>query len=370
MNLALETVALKVLQALVSGNIDGVVVKSNTFNLFELEHPVMDDAFMQRIMSDREFSDQFRESLLSRGKPAEALITVDGVDFHFKKSDRYGLVSIYRLHKGDFSAIDSKFNETVTDDVAVLTERFKELAIGHTSDDFALDTPYDRFVKSGVIGFGMYLPMTYFVSEHFIDLCRKSEALIDQESCDILLALEENPMVAIPEVNDNLNYIFDKWFKFLVKKKATVNKQFIYNDHDNFAYQASNHRCEMMFQRSQNVVYVYVREKSSGTIKVFNSVAISVDYMEDMIKDWISDDLTYVEVMNHIMDSYGAPMYPIGLDHLDGYLKSPEYHMNNFDSDDNIIYDSVRGYNTRSKHVSNMISDFDILKMLMDDGHI
>lgn len=371
MHLDIDTISLNILHKLLTGNLEGVVVKSNTFDTFSLENPTMDDAFMQKLFNEPGFSDNFRASLLKKEQKQEAVIEIDGTDFVFKRAAVYGPISIYRIPKADFSNIASKFNEPITDDVNILSERFKELASTYSSELFYRDSRGDDLSKFTIVGYGMSMPETYFVSEHFIDLCVKVAIEMSQESFKTLNTLIENPMVKIPEINQDLTSVFDSWSKLLIAEKATANKPFIYNDHDNFAYYASNDVCEMMSQRSQNVVYVYVREKASGIIKVFNSVAVATAYLDmaDMIEDWISDGLSHIEVMQYIMDSYGAPIYPTDLDNINTYLKSPEYHMNNFDNDDNIIYDSVRGYNTQSKHIGNMISDLDILKMLIADGH-
>lgn len=76
--------------------------------------------------------------------------------------------------------------------------------------------------------------------------------------------------------------------------------------------------------------------------------------MTSTIQKWSKTVLITWKWFNITLDDYGPKSYPVMIAH-DGYIKSAQYHLDNFNDDDGLVYDSVRGCNLHSPDCGNLL---------------
>lgn len=258
--------------------------------------------------------------------------------------------------------IDKKFDRNVTKTANTFLMRFLEI----TSLIKREDIPNSLYTRNLLAHSAPDSYFTLFLSKAFLDMCLFFE-LGDQHTQKELVALSQNPFVPIPEFNHSLEEAFSLWQTLSAREKATEKRPYCFDDTSTiYAQNTESH--EMIVFQGQSTIYCYIKERSSGIIKAFETVIISkkdVPYYLDMCQ---GQKVSYADFIFHLLSARECPWYPVSLDHLSGYLKSPAYYLEHFSSDENIIYDTTRGYNVHSFHSYNLISDVEIMLLCNSDG--
>lgn len=283
-----------------------------------------------------------------------AIIRLNGADYVFKRkqfsSEDYPL---HRFPHVDFSSVDKKYHLPVTSDVNLFIENFVELAKLFKFEDFISDKFESH--HSRLHGFGRNCYLTQYVSPHFVNVCGELEVLVSEDSYNFLSQVIKDPFLPIPEFNSNLFHVFNAWKDRIIEngRDETLSS----NDGDDHIYFKENDQNEMIVVQKQGAIYAYVLNKNYNTIKVFNTAKISTQYIDENL-DYFKGK-SYIEAVQIILN-FDYTCYPVSLDDIDGHVKSPEYYLSNFSTDEGLIYDTSRGYNAHSQHVSNMILDVEL----------
>lgn len=293
------------------------------------------------------------------------IFNIDGFRYHVKHSDKdYTVYSKYKAP--DFSELPEKFKEPVVHDVDVIHSRFIELTSLYPQQSFITFTNKDRyssneFSEYGIARLNNYYPVAY-VSKDLLALCDKFPEAFSVEQLSFIDENKKSSFQKVEGSQKTLEDAFKVWKSLLRKKKATADKQFAFNDADNYAYLEETDTHLLMSQRSQNTLYAYVFEKATGRYKVWNaSREIKADHDDFYYSEMIDDCANYLEMAQYyIGQSYGPRTYPVMVNY-DGYDKSAEHYLHHFEDDDGLVYDSTIGFNLQSKDSGNLLSDFDLL---------
>jgi hypothetical protein len=295
---------------------------------------------------------------------------LDGFRYHVKqKYDQYTVYSKYKAP--DFSALPDKFKEPIVHDVEVIHEKFIKLTSLYPAQDFMQFKNKDRYSSNEfseycIVRLSNAYPVAY-ISKDFIELCNHFPEAFTAEQLEFIERNKVESFQMVDGSQKDLETMFNGWKKLLKKKKATSVKQFAFNDMDNYAFLTETETHLLMSQRSQNTLYAYVFEKSTGRYKVWTAaheVKASPDdfYYSEMIDSCVN----YLEMVQYYIGrDYGPKSYPVMIEHY-GYVKSSQYHLDNFNDDDGLVYDSLRGFNLHSDHSGNLRGDFSLLIDVLD----
>ena len=305
----------------------------------------------------RKFSEEDKENSL--------IFNIDGFRYHVKNSaNDYTVYSKYKAP--DFSDLPEKFKDPVVHDVNVIHERFIELTNLYPQQSFVTFSNKDRYSSNefneyGIARINNYYPIAY-VSKDLLDLCDKFPEAFNKEQ---LIFINDNKTCSFQKIEGSqktLEDTFAAWKSLLIKKKATFDSPFSFNDSDNYGYIEETDTHILMSQRSQNTLYAYIFEKSTGRYKVWKaSQEIKADHDDFYYSEMIDDCANYLEMAQYyIGQSYGPTTYPVMVNH-DGYDKSAQHYLHHFEDDYGLIYDSSFGFNLQSNDSGNLLSDFDLL---------
>lgn len=357
-HIPIESINEKILQAIVNSNDQNVKIIKNSF-------PPVDEGLSEAFFDDpKNFSnpdmvEKLKAMLSSMKDGSQAIVFIDDVRYHFNKRPMGTDISLSRYKKPDFTGLNEKYYQKITD-YKTFVKYFEEVASQIEQKHFLKfkEDDYDEFWKFSIASVSVMYGIYYYISNDYINLCEKYSYALNESDLELIERLKKNQFVETEgEEISELDVMFKAWFKFLSKKKA--NKEFVFNDHDNYAFVTSNEKYELMTQRSQNTYYVYVREKETNRYKIWNAALIDNE-------PYFEKDNTYFDSITDTLNPYGYAVYPCNLDHIFGYTKSPLYYLDNFDSEENIIFDTAKGYNSRSKHPANLMSDFSLLHSVLN----
>ncbi len=352
----------KILKELV--NSQDAIVEKNTFDLSPMAE------FKQ--MSMDVFQSIINKGIMPREKEKSdsiALIDFEGFKYKFYKYADSQEISIIKYPDINVSILDSKFYEFVEDDHLKFESYLKEImSLIPRQHFYKNDYSYAELHKYGIANNYVHRGVFLYTSDDHLNLCKKFYNCFNKDEKLTVDWLLKNKFVLNDVVSNRhipeLKSMFDNWYNFLIQNKATISKPYCFNDLDNKAYIKSNEKYKLMVQSSQNTIYAYVKENETGRIRVWNSALISNSSIKSILPYHISEKHTYLEAAVSILNPYSYECYPFSLDELDGYNKTPEYYLDNFNSDLNIIFDSFLGYNNRSLHPSNICEDFEILNYI------
>lgn len=361
-------IKMNLLQHLITTPYKNVKVKKNTFPILSSDsHKLEDINFCTKILKKNKelFQKLIGEVAVVMQNGGEAVFIIDKVKYVFLQRPKTVEILIYKYDTTDFSKIDDKYNQLITNDKKIFKKNYMELVSQFSRKKFYEHKKSSYFEYAFLIAGSSVNP---FISEEFLALCNQFHDALSKSNIDEINNYNLNSYLEpySKEYNKELFSMFGNWYKFLEKKKSTIKKEFSFNDSDNFAYIDSNENYELMMQRSQGTVYAYVREKATGRIKVWNSTYILKSKDSNDFDYFISNKDTYLSAIISTMQPYSYDRYYYNLDHLDSYLKSPEYYLNNFNDENNIIYDSEKGYSIKSQHSFNAMSDFALLDSVLE----
>lgn len=194
-------------------------------------------------------------------------------------------------------------------------------------------------------------------NDNFIKLCSFFNQIINESEIDFL---KEKHFVKTYISDNHLNDMFDRWSKFLKRKKHTIKKEFEFNDLDNYAFFEENEKCIALSQKSQNTLFVYVKDKETNRIKVFR-YADKIEKNTDYIIDEIMKSDNYLHGFKEFNSSYSfenycwdleSPLYPRFFEHyVQNYETEVEY----------LLFDSEKGFNLNQHHIFSLNEDFKLL---------
>lgn len=307
-----------------------------------------------------------QQTLRNLNKEADFVIFhLDGVRYHVKRMpESYTVYSRYQAP--DFSNLPERFKEPVVNDLAVIHERFTELTSLYPALSFVKFHNKDKYSSNEFNQYCIARVSTHypvaFVSKDLLALCDKFKDVFSDEQFAFIDQHRESSFQPVDESQKALEKMFSVWRKFLTRKKSTIKKPFSFNDCDNHAYLQSTDTHLLMSQRSQNTLYAYVLEKSTGRYKVWTAARVIEASLDDFYySEMIEDCANYLEMVQYYIGrDYGSTDYPVMLTHK-GYVQSAEYHLTHFDDDNGLVYDSERGCNIQSDDAGNLLSDFDLL---------
>lgn len=342
------------------------VVEETAVMTMELMRAIIDKTATpeQLDLMDRITRKQLRQ--ISDKDEANSLIfNIDGVRYQVKQEvDQYTVYSKYQVP--DFSNLPEKFNEPVVNDLDVIHSRFIELTGLYPKLSFTTFNNKDRYSSNEfqdycIARLSSNYPVSY-VSKDLLELCSKFPEAFTAEQLSYIEANKLSSFQASGRSQEALENMFKVWKSLLLKKKATFEKQFAFNDLDNYAYLEETKTHLLMSQRSQNTLYAYVLEKATGVYKVWSASRVIDAPLDDFYYSEMVDDCdNYLEMVKYYMRSaYGPTSYPVAIEH-NGYEKPAQYYLHNFNDDNDLVYDSTRGFNLQSDHSGNLRSDFDLL---------
>lgn len=293
------------------------------------------------------------------------IFNIDGFRYHVKQSvNDYTVYSKYKAP--DFSSLPEKFKEPIIYDVDLIHERFIELTSLYPQQSFITFNNKDRYSSNEFNEYGIARLSTYYsvayVSKDLLELCDKFPEAFSEEQLAFIDENKKGSFQKIERSQKTLEDAFKVWKSLLRKKKATADKQFAFNDSDNYAYLEETDTHLMMSQRSQNTLYAYVFEKATGRYKVWKAARdVKADHDDFYYSEMVEDCTDYLEMAQYYIGrSYGPTTYPVMVEH-DGYDKSAQYYLHHFEDDNGLVYDSARGFNLQSDDSGNLMSDFDLL---------
>lgn len=293
-----------------------------------------------------------------------------GSRYHVKQEyDQYTVYSKYKAP--DFSGLPDEFKESVVDDVDVIHEKFVKLTSLYPAQDFMKFKNKDRYSSNEfseycIVRLSSAYPVAY-ASKDFFELCDHFPEAFTAEQLAFIETNRVESFQAYEKAQQSLEAMFKEWKKLLKKKKATPAKHFAFNDMDNFAFLDETETHLLMSQRSQNTLYAYVFEKATGRYKVWTAAhEVNAEPDDFYYSEMVDDCENYLEMVQYYIGrDYGPKSYPVMIAH-DGYIKSAQYYLNNFNSDDGLVYDSLRGCNLHSPDCGNLLGDFDLLLSVVD----
>lgn len=295
---------------------------------------------------------------------------LDGSRYHVKQEyDQYTVYSKYKAP--DFSCLPDEFKESVVDDVDVIHEKFVKLTSLYPAQDFMKFKNKDRYSSNEfseycIVRLSSAYPVAYAAKELF-ELCDHFPEAFTDAQLGFIKANKEESFQPYDKSQQSLELMFKEWKKLLKKKKATPANPFAFNDMDNYAFLDETETHLLMSQRSQNTLYAYVFEKETGRYKVWTAAhEVNADSTDFYYSEMVEDCSNYLEMVQYYIGrDYGPKSYPVMVAH-DGYVKSAKYHLNNFNDDNGLVYDSVRGCNLHSPDCGNLLGDFDLLLSVID----
>lgn len=293
------------------------------------------------------------------------IFNLDGFRYHVKRMpNSYTVYSKYKAP--DFSALPAKFKEPVVHDVDVIHARFLELTGLYPQQSFITFTNKDRYSSNEfreyiIARLSSHYPLAY-VSQDLLTLCDKFPEAFSEEQLTFIEDNKKSSFQKVTSSQETLEKTFNVWKNLLRKKKATPEKEFAFNDSDNFAYLEETDTHLLMSQRSQNTLYAYVFEKATGRYKVWKAAReINASLDDFYYSEMVEDCANYLEMAKYYIGrDYGPVTYPVMVEH-DGYVKSAQHYLHHFEDDNGLVYDSARGFNLQSDDSGNLMSDFDLL---------
>lgn len=284
----------------------------------------------------------------------------DSFDFRLNKRvysfkrDVYLNISI--KIKPDDKVIDKKYSSKVSENIDEAKNIILEMAQKIPFYDIA-DTKYDSSSSSymtTIFSSSSYSPQLTVVTDRFIELVEHFKELFTQEELYVVKKYQyRNTQKAIK----NLNKMFERWIKFLKKGKYTSEKPYEFNDLDNEAFVEENDTFILMSQKSQNTLFAYIKEKETGRIKVFN-YAMKKEFNHHEEKKFKETD-NYLALFKSINNHYSYESYSFDLESK-LYPRFLEYYMNNFETTNNMVYDSKYGFNLKSHYIKTLEEDFEL----------
>lgn len=293
------------------------------------------------------------------------IFNLDGFRYHVKRLPYSH--TVYSKYKApDFSALPAKFKEPVVHDLDVIHSRFTELTSLYPQQDFITFTNKDRYSSNEFSDYVITRLSSHYllayVSQDLLELCDKFPEAFSEEQLTFIEDNKKSSFQKVTSSQETLEKTFNVWKNLLRKKKATPEKEFAFNDSDNFAYLQDTDDHLLMSQRSQNTLYAYVFEKSTGRYKVWKAARhVNAELDDFYYSEMVEDCTNYLEMVKYYIGrDYGPVSYPIMVEH-DGYVKSAQHYLHHFDDDKGLVYDSARGFNLQSDDSGNLMSDFDLL---------
>lgn len=339
-----------------------VKVQKNTFKVISEEamsiyRDEVDDNALFSSNNEHVIS-YMREQLASIKAGGQATIKIDGCTYVFNRYPNSVGISVTRYKKIDVSNLNADYTNPITHDPVVFEKMFLRIAADIPRDSFVLNKSKTDSFKSIILSDDQ----AEYCDPAFLDLCEQFPEAFPVSQLEEIRDFRKHEFnnLHVKEYNKDLNAMFKNWSDFLVAVSATVDTPYVFNDLDNNAYLDENNSYKMMVQKSQNTVYVYILEKSTNRIKVWNSCKV-YPACEFDFDYYVNAKKSYFEAVSDIMNPYSYDVYYANLDHLDSYIKTPSYYLNHFDIDFGLIYDTDRGYRINSAHAQNLMSDFTLL---------
>lgn len=254
------------------------------------------------------------------------IFNLDGFRYHVKRMpNSYTVYSKYKAP--DFSALPAKFKEPVVYDLDVIHSRFTELTGLYPQQSFITFTNKDRYSSNEfreyiIARLSSHYPLAY-VSQDLLELCDKFPEAFSEEQLTFIEDNKKSSFQKVTSSQETLEKTFNVWKNLLRKKKATPEKEFAFNDSDNFAYLQDTDDHLLMSQRSQNTLYAYVFEKSTGRYKVWKAARhVNAEPDDFYYSEMVEDCTNYLEMVKYYIGrDYGPVSYPIMVEH-DGYVLS------------------------------------------------
>jgi hypothetical protein len=297
------------------------------------------------------------------------IFNLDGFRYQVKRlPHNYTLYSKYKIP--DFSNMPEKFKEPVSDDTETIHSRFIELTGLYPQQNFTTFVDKDRYSSNEFQEFCIGRLTNYYavvyVSKDLLALCEHFSDAFTAPQLDFIKTHKENSFQQVIGAQKTLESMFSSWKDLLLHKKATADQPFSFNDLDNDAYLEETDTHLMMSQKSQNTLYSYVFEKSTGRYKVWKAaLAVKADADDFYYTEMVEDCSNYLEMVQYYLGrSYGPISYPVMVNH-DGYFKSAQYYLYHFDDNQHLIYDSFQGFNLQCDDAGNLLEDFRILDGLI-----
>lgn len=358
--------AINLLHYLLKEPSSNVKIKKNTF-------PILSDASMCIHGDESPENDLFganavnvikymAEQLAAIRVGGTATFQIDGYTYIFNRHPNSTNLSVTQYKKIDVKDLPLEYQTVVTLDPVEFKKMFLRITADFPRGSFANNKQKKGSVESIILS----ADTAEFCTDSFLDLCEQfPEAFSEQQ----LVELKSFRQVdfsdcSLKGYNKDLNKMFENWTAFLLKNTATAAQPFVFNDSDNAAYLEETEQHKMMVQKGQNTVYVYIMDKVTNHIKVWNSCEI-YPASECDLAYYSEQKKTYFEAVTSILNPYSYDIYYANLDHLASYIKTPSYYLNHFDSNFEIIYDNQRGYNVHSLHSQNLMSDFVLLNDIL-----
>lgn len=295
---------------------------------------------------------------------------LNGYRYHVKQEyDQYTVYSKYKVP--NFSQLPEEFKGTVLNNIDVIHEKFIKLTSLYPIQDFVTFKNKDRynsneFSEYCIVRLSSVYSVAY-ASKDLFELCDHFPEAFTDAQLGFIKANKEESFQPYDKSQQSLELMFKEWKKLLKKKKATPANPFAFNDMDNYAFLDETETHLLMSQRSQNTLYAYVFEKETGRYKVWTAAhEVNADPTDFYYSEMVEDCSSYLEMVQYYIGrDYGPKSYPVMVAH-DGYVKSAKYHLNNFNDDNGLVYDSVRGCNLHSPDCGNLLGDFDLLLSVID----
>lgn len=279
--------------------------------------------------------------------------TLNKVNYYFERDASF---NIHIKVKPKENSIDKKYLDNVSENIEDAKNVLKEMAQVIPFYDIA-DTQYEWSSSSYmtvIFSASSYSPALTVFTDRFISLVDNFKEVFTEEEISFLNKTEYHNT---EKAQRNLNPMFNRWVKFLKKGKYTSENPYEFNDMDNEAFVEENEKYILMSQQSQNTLFAYIKEKETGRIKVFN-YASKGEFTEHDEKTF-KEAKNYLALFKKINNHYSCEHYNFDLEsHL--YPRFFEYYFNNFETKNNLVYDSNYGFNLKSHYIKTLEEDFDL----------
>lgn len=268
-------------------------------------------------------------------------------NIYIKKTPSLKVSDLDIKYQAKPSGTPEEIKQTIIDMAQFI--KFSEIAdtTYTTSSDTYLTSILSTDLKDGIAHY----------NENFIKLCSFFNQIINESEINFL---KEKHFVKTYISDNHLNCMFERWIKFLKRKKHTRKKEFEFNDLDNYAFFEENEKCIAMSQKNQNTLFVYIKDKETNRIKVFryaDQIEKNIDYI---INEIMKSD-NYLHGFKEFNSSYSfenycwdikSPLYPRFFEHyFENYETEGEY----------LIFDSDKGFNLNQHYIFSLNEDFKLL---------
>lgn len=265
-------------------------------------------------------------------------------------------MTIHIKVKPNEKSIDKKYLNNVSKNVEEAKAIVKEMAKVIPFYDIA-DTQYEWSSSSYmtvIFSASSYSPELTVFTDRFVSLVEGFKDIFTEEEISFL---KKSEFLNTHKAEKNLNPMFNLWVKYLKKGKYTSENHYEFNDCDNEAFVDENEKYILMSQKSQNTLFAYIKEKETGRIKVFNyaSKGSFTEYDEKTFKE----AKNYLDLFKKINNHYSYEHYSFDLE-SDLYPRFFDYYMSNFETKNNLVYDSDYGFNLKSHYVKTLEEDFEL----------